>query len=522
MEAANIMMDSISEEHISYALAPRLNSIGRLGDANPIVNFFCSNDLQEIHVMASYLEGLNIHRRLIVDQVIHSAIEQIEKNPELIKKPVLILENHKWPGGIIGIAASRMVELYHLPTILLSINDEGLARGSARSIEGINITQALEEQADMLDSFGGHPMAAGLSLKAENIPDFRRCLGASIIKMTTGMELTPQLQIHSYLELSDISSPVVDALELLAPYGPGNPIPVLVSKDLSIKSRIAIGKTEDHSQLILQDKTGQQHKVIWWQSSALPMPDGRFDLAYSIRKSNYRGKEEIQIQWVDFRQIEPAGLATTSSKPEVQIIDMRSSGSQEVTIQSLVKELDALVWAEGIAQFQFPCVNRLNLKPTLNLVIASIPPSIHVLTEILTFSRPKTIYLFKFDSENDQIQIFLQQLSGLVLYTINHRGGWLIYKEVAAKLCHTEKSVQTGIEWLIANGTIQVSEHMGETICIRRDGTRDDKALPAITKHLNDLLKETRAYRSYTLFADHKIWLDAMDSLETGKKPGNS
>ena len=185
-----------------------------------------------------------------------------------------------------------------------------------------------------------------------------------------------------------------------------------------------------------------------------------------------------------------------------------------------MKELDPLVWAEGITQFQFPCVNRLNLKPTVNLVIASIPPSMQVLKEILTIARPKTIYLFKIDSENDQIQIFLQQLSGLVLYTINHRGGWLFYKEVAAKLCHNEKSVQTGIEWLIARGTIQVKDRMGETICIHRDGTRDDKALAIITKQLNNLLNETRAYRRYTLTANHNIWSDAMDDPETGIKTG--
>ncbi len=521
MEAANIMMDSISEEHVSFALAPRLNSIGRLGDANPIVNFFSSNDLQEIRVMASHLEGLNIHRRLIVDQVILAALDQIENHPELIKGPFLILENRKWPGGIIGIAASRLVELYHLPTILLTIDDEGLARGSARSIEGINITQAIGEQAAILESYGGHPMAAGLSLKAENIPDFRRGLGASIVKMTTGMDLTPQLQIHSYLELSEISSTVIDALELLAPYGPGNPLPVLVSKDLFIKSSMAIGKSEDHTQLILEDNMGGHHKVIWWQSSALPIPEGRFDLAYSMRKSNYRGKEEIQIQWVDFRQIEPASLTPTTSRPEVQIIDLRSSSSQEEIIQSLVKDFDPLIWAEGITQFQFPCVNRLYLKPTNNLVIASIPPSFQVLKEILTITRPRNIYLLKFDSENDQIQIFLQQLSGLVLYTINHRGGWLLYKELAAKLCHTEKSVQTGIQWLIANGTIQAKDYMGETVCIDRDGTKDKILLPHITKKLNDLLNETRAYRRYTLTANQNLWLGTMDNQETGIKTGN-
>ncbi len=502
MEVANIMMDSISEEQISFALAPRLNSIGRLGDANPIVNFFSSHDLQEIRVMASHLEGLNIHRRLIVDQVIHSALEQIENHPELVKGPVLILENRNWPGGIIGIAASRLVELYHLPTILLTISNDGLARGSARSIEGINITRAIGEQAAILDSFGGHPMAAGLSLKAEYIPDFRRGLGTSIIKMTTGMDLTPQLQIHSYLELSDVSSNVLEALELMAPYGPGNTLPVLVSKDLIIQKSMAVGKNEDHTQLILEDNKGGQHKVIWWQSSALPFPDGHFDLAYSVRKSNYRGKQEIQIQWLDFRQNEPASSTLTTSRPEVQIIDFRSSSSQEETIQSLVRELDPLIWAEGIAQFQFQCVNRLFLKPTNNLVIASIPPSIQVLKEILTITRPKNIYLFKFASENDQITIFLQQLSGLVLYTINHRGGWLFYKELAAKLCHTENSVQAGIKWLIANGTIQVKDLMGETIRIDRGGTKDDNALPSITKKLNDLLDETRAYRRYTLTAN--------------------
>jgi single-stranded-DNA-specific exonuclease len=151
-----------------------------LGDANPAVELLITNDSARARVLAAQIEGLNAQRRMLTKQVTDAAEAQLKENPELLNQPVIILSHPNWPGGVVGIVANRLVDRYHKPAILFNESEDGILRGSARSIEGLHITEAITTQKDFLLGFGGHPMAAGMSLKKEDLPAFRKGLGKAI------------------------------------------------------------------------------------------------------------------------------------------------------------------------------------------------------------------------------------------------------------------------------------------------------------------------------------------------------
>ncbi|MGW8251877.1 MAG: DHHA1 domain-containing protein, partial [Anaerolineales bacterium] len=171
-------------------------------------------------------------RKLLTDQVYKAALMQIERDPSLMEDAALVLAHPGWPAGVLGIVASRLVERTHKPVVLLSIPSGDLARGSARSIEGVDISAALRQQDELLSSFGGHPMAAGMSIEPQRIPEFRRLLSRSVARMLGDAPPRPPLQIDGHIELAELSMQLVADLERLAPFGPGNPPLTLVSHRL--------------------------------------------------------------------------------------------------------------------------------------------------------------------------------------------------------------------------------------------------------------------------------------------------
>ncbi len=180
METADTNPEWLTEEHIGFVLAPRLNALGRLADANVAVEFLTTDDLERARILATELEGLNARRRLLCDQVAQAAESQIERHPSLLEQGALVLSHPSWPAGVIGIVAGRLAERYHRPTVLIATPPGELAHGSARSVEGCNISAAIAAHGDMLESFGGHPMAAGLVIKPEQVPRFRRALSRTV------------------------------------------------------------------------------------------------------------------------------------------------------------------------------------------------------------------------------------------------------------------------------------------------------------------------------------------------------
>ncbi len=521
METAELDPARLSEEHIGFVLGPRLNALGRLADANVAVEFLTTHDLGRARILASELEGLNARRKLLCNQVFQAAQAQIERDPALLEHSALVLSHPAWPAGVIGIVASRLAERYHRPTILIAAPPDELGRGSARSIEGCNVTAAIAAQREMLIKFGGHPMAAGLTIDPERIPEFRRALSRTVSEMLPiGEGLRPSLQIDGYLSLGELTLDLVEQLERLAPFGSGNPPLTLVSRGLSLTSHSTVGRTGEHLQLTVEDDAvgangGTTQRVIWWQGAGWPLPQGRFDLAYVVRASDYRGQRDVQVEWVDARQIEeprPEGFLETirvsieiadhrrEPRPRRVLENLRGRGEETGRGRPLVAiPLVAIpaVWSEAEARAEVGGQHRYELKPSKVLIIWTTPPGPAELRTVLEKVSPTTVHLFGIDPGLDQPKTFLKRLAGLTRYALSSNQGRANISTLAAATAQRETTVRQGIAWLAARGHLAVLNEEGDEIQLAEGNREVSDDLPQIAAQLKALLEETAAYRAH-------------------------
>ncbi len=245
---------AITEEHLGFYIAPRLNALGRLSDASLAIEFFTTKDLAKAQYLAQTLDDLNTQRKVLTDQVLQGALAQIEQHSEWSSNSILVLAHPEWPGGVLGIVANGLVNRYQKPAILFHVGKDGVARGSARSVEGIHITHAIAAHHEMLFSFGGHPGAAGLSLLAEKIDEFRQVMQVSVSEMGREAPSASELAVDAEITLSAVSLDLAKRLQILAPFGQGNPAPVFSSPMVKIVESVPVGKLKDHLSIQIQDQ----------------------------------------------------------------------------------------------------------------------------------------------------------------------------------------------------------------------------------------------------------------------------
>jgi single-stranded-DNA-specific exonuclease len=501
-ELAELNPQNITEEHISFVLAPRLNAIGRLADANQIVEFLTTSDPVRAHTLAYVLDGLNAERKLLSEQVFQGALAQLEIDPSLLDYNVIVMAHPSWPAGVIGITASRLVERFGKPAILFSAPPGESARGSARSLEGINITAAIATQTHIVEGFGGHPMAAGLSINPDNLPDFRRGVSRAIQNLNHASTTEPILTIDGYLPLKDLSLGMAEDMERLAPFGPGNPPIVLASRDLRLTGYTAVGKHGEHLLLTIEDELGYTQQAVWWQGADQSIPEGKFDLAYSVRASTYRGQKDIQIEWIAYRPAIISPNESLSTQPLILINDFRAARDPLVALYKLRQNLTLQIWSEGEDRTSLDAQDRLGLKPCNHLVIWSIPPGLGVLQDAIRVSAPHQITIFGNPTTMDQPDAFLKRLAGLVKFSINQRGGQVNLVQLAAATNQRMETVQLGLKWLQTYGHVTIIAEESGKLFLGESNSPATLPDPLITDQLKALLAESAAYRQYFLTAD--------------------
>ncbi|MBI3856269.1 MAG: single-stranded-DNA-specific exonuclease RecJ, partial [Planctomycetes bacterium] len=251
LELARLEGKVIETFDVSFKLAPRLNALGRIGTAMDCIDLLVSDDEKRIGEILSLLEKSNRHRKGIEDEMFEQALSQVES--EGGPGAAIILADARWHVGVVGIVAARLVDRFYRPSFVMAIDESGVARGSARSIGGLALHEALESCAEHLITHGGHAMAAGLSLKAEHLEAFRRKMDRHVGRMLTAENLTPKLEVDDEVPIGAVTRPVVRELERLAPHGPGNPVPLLVSSHVKVAGEPRLmGKKNDHLSLYLQ------------------------------------------------------------------------------------------------------------------------------------------------------------------------------------------------------------------------------------------------------------------------------
>jgi single-stranded-DNA-specific exonuclease len=504
MELAEVDPGWLSEEHIAFAIAPRLNALGRLDDANPAVELLTTHNPQRARALAQQLEGLNARRQLLTRQVLQSALKQIERDPALLDPPVLVLSNPEWPAGVIGITASELVERYQRPVLLLASPKEAPARGSARSVDGIDITACIATQRELLLSFGGHPMAAGLALDPANLPAFRRGLARAVSKMLKSGGVPPEasLILDGDIRLDELSLDLVADFERLAPFGAGNPPLIFAVRDLSLASAQEIGREREHLLLTVEDRAGLTQKALWWGGAAWPRPEGRFDLACKIRSTDFRGQRDLQVEWVDFRPLtEPAVEITT---PRREIIDHRGAVHPRTLLEELRSQGEVCIWAEGEARARLDGMERGALVPAQVMAIWTAPAGRAELLSALAAVHPQVVALFGLEPETTDPQAFLARLTGLVKFVLNKetKGSEVDLTRLAGATAQRENAVRCGLEWLAASGHIRLEEAPGGALFLHLgSGQPTTDPGPSLTC-LKSILEETAAYRRHFRGAD--------------------
>jgi len=286
---------SLTVGKLSYWFIPKINAAGRLGDAGRAVKLFTTSNPQLANEIALDLENENEKRKAITLQNENEAINMINTSIDLKNQKIIILHNKDWHFGIVGIVASRIKELYHRPTIILT-EEKGLYKGSCRSIAGYDIVSALASCDNILDNYGGHPMAAGLTIKKENLDLFNKTMNNHAKNSLVG-NLDPIINIDYELKLSEINDRFIKFLNYLEPFGPGNSKPIFVTKNISGFGDIQLlGKERETLKFTLSNKytklTIIGFKMLEHYEKLL---SGRsIDIVYTIDKNYWNGQYSIQ------------------------------------------------------------------------------------------------------------------------------------------------------------------------------------------------------------------------------------
>ena len=299
---SGLMGKDIGTGQVVFVLAPRINAIGRLGDAQQAIKLLTTRDEQLASQIARMLDSENRRRKSIDEATLNEALQQIEEICDLENDRAIVLASEGWHQGVIGIVASRLVEKFHLPTVLIAI-DNGEGKGSARSIPGFHLHEALHRCEDTLIRFGGHKYAAGLTIRPENIEAFREKLIRVSGEMLNEEDLVPKLFVDAEIEPEQIVPDFVNLLEKFSPFGPMNMRPVFLTRNLEVYGQpYRVGK--NHLKMKVR-KGDVVLDVIGFGFGDLVRPlsmrAGTIDMAYVIEFNHWNGVARIQLRVKDIK-----------------------------------------------------------------------------------------------------------------------------------------------------------------------------------------------------------------------------
>lgn len=300
-EKSGINKEEIDVYEVGHIIAPRLNATGRLESAMDSLRLLCTHDKKRADELAVKLNEINATRqKIMIDSVFH-AKEIVETRSEL--KKMLIVAHDSYPEGIIGLIASKLVEEYHRPTIVIA-KGEKVSKGSVRSIQGFNIIQFLRQNSHFLVNVGGHPMAAGFTIATEKIELFQKTLEDLAHLNVTDDLLVHSLNIDCEIPFDLISSNLYAMLKSFKPYGMGNPQPIFLSKNVYIRGLKIIGKEGKHLRMLLQqDNNKLIEAVAFNMAEILPklQSDEYIDIVYSIDENTWNGTTRLQLKLKDIK-----------------------------------------------------------------------------------------------------------------------------------------------------------------------------------------------------------------------------
>ncbi|MGX6977849.1 single-stranded-DNA-specific exonuclease RecJ [Vagococcus elongatus] len=335
-QVAGIDISSVSSQTIGFGIGPRLNAIGRLGDATPGVQLLSTFDQKEAEDIAQDIQKKNEQRQKIVADIKKEAMAMVKDSEP---KNIYILAKEGWHEGVLGIVASHIVQATNRPAIILSIDSStGIAKGSGRSIEAINLFELLQNVEEHLEKFGGHHMAAGLSLQTTHLEQVRQLLNERIFNMAIDFSIGSPLPVEDSLSINNISESLIEDLQLLEPFGTDNPSPYFLFKDVGIKETRKIGADKKHLKLVLES-SGQTLDTIGF--------------GFGDEADEFETAEELSV-------VGTIGLNVWNGikKPQLLLKDFQVLGNQLFDYREQLHRLEELSQLEDVLYVLFNERNR--------------------------------------------------------------------------------------------------------------------------------------------------------------------
>lgn len=482
----------LTEEDVAFQLVPRINSAGRLGDARLAVKLLSATDPREAHDLALRLDELNQERKKLTLTVVEGAGAEVSPGLQ-----ALVLYRPEWHEGVLGIAAGRMAEELGIPVLLMTRKHGSTALvGSARSPQGIiPLHQALEACSEHLLRHGGHAAAAGFSLLEDHFPAFRAAMLEEVRRRARPGEGPEERTADLSLPLAQVDRTLYDDLRRAAPYGEGNPQPVLHSPGVTLLSCRAIGPREQHLRLVLKDGdtalTG-----VWWGGGPTLLEPQTCDLFYRLQLHRWNGEEQVQVVVEHLAPAEAERLpvrmpAQPAARPV--LVDRRSHPLPFIQIDFPT----ALYLAEGIAApGAEEVVDRYSLRPAGELVCLTPPPSPRLLDEAIALTGAQKVVLAWPAEAPPEEDRFLPGLMRILAEAVALTP-WVSLTALAARTGELESVVRAGLETLAESRLLAIDEESGDRLRLRRRTDGRGIKEGAAQERLKRLLGESRSYRRF-------------------------
>lgn len=391
MKVSGHDQNTLTEETIGFTIGPRLNAPGRLGDADDAVHLLKETDESIAMAIAEELNQLNKERQELVKEIAKEAEAQVEARYKDQLPYVLVIEGEGWNPGVVGIVASRLTEKYYRPSIVLSADYEsGIAKGSARSIEGYDLYKQLSKNKELLPHFGGHAMAAGMSLKMEDVEQLRTKLNEQAARVLTDELLQPKLSIDVPLKLSEVDIEAIEQLELIRPFGVGFPKPVFLLENLETVTARKIGSAKDHLKLEMAEDS-ERFDAIYFGAGSLAdemAPNSCLSLTGDLQINEWNGRKKPQM------------LVEDVKCDDWQLFDYRGMRDASRWLPFVPDDAVFVAFTEKGAEYFAPLLQNKTvlfagkdeLPENASLVLLDLPEQNNQL-EIAAASDPERIYM---------------------------------------------------------------------------------------------------------------------------------
>ncbi|MGJ8729133.1 single-stranded-DNA-specific exonuclease RecJ [Listeria aquatica] len=398
---AGAKLHEATEETIGFSLAPRLNAVGRLGDADPACELLLAQMDEEADELAQLIDEANKERRALVQDMTKQASQMVE---EMVKMPSMIVVSAKgWNAGVLGIVASRLVEKFGRPTICLAIDEEtGLAKGSGRSVPAFHLYQELDQNRDLLEAFGGHPMAAGLTLRVDAILEFTENMEKQAAKLSQE-DLKPALLIEDTISLETASLSFIQMVEQMAPFGTGNPKPLFKFAGVHLEGTKQIGADKTHLKTFLK-KDGVSLDAVGFNIGHLVSelsPAAEVDVVGELSVNEWNNVRKPQLRLVDLSVAHWQVFDVRNRTEWNQLL--REKKSERIFICFEESSKQALANLEETVVAFSDSVDPSLLPKSEEVIFADIPQEVGQLERIVQEIQPEKIYFHFNSGENNEM-----------------------------------------------------------------------------------------------------------------------